>query len=146
MPLRPGDQFDRYIIGVLLGKGGMGEVYRAQDTRLQRAVALKILRGEEGFGTDGKLSTEGAARLLREARAAAAMDHPNAVAIFDVGECEGMPFLAMEFISGKTLRAYIGDPALPLETRIRWLVDMARPPGAAHRRGLLPRPRKPRNL
>jgi len=52
-------------------------VYRAQDTRLQRAVALKILRGEEGLGTDGKLSTEGAARLLREARAAAAMDHPK---------------------------------------------------------------------
>src|SRR5437870_2676341 len=138
MPLRPGDQFDRYVIGALLGRGGMGEVYRAQDTRLQRAVALKILRGEEG-GTDGRLSTEGAARLLREARAAAAMDHPNAVAIFDVGECDGTPFLAMEFINGKTLRAYIGDKALPLERRIRWLIDMARALGAAHKRGLVHR-------
>jgi serine/threonine-protein kinase len=147
MPLRPDDKFDRYVIGALLGKGGMGEVYRAHDTRLQRAVALKILRGDDqALGADGRLTTDGAARLLREARAAAAMDHPNAVSIFDVGECDGTPFLAMEFIAGKTLRAYVGDPALPMERRLRWLMDVARALGSAHKRGLVHRDVKPENV
>src|SRR4051794_16395708 len=81
--LQPGDRFGRYIIRALLGRGGMGEVYRAQDTTLAREVALKILHSEDA-------RAESAARMLREARAAAAIDHPNAVAIFDVGVVDGV--------------------------------------------------------
>jgi len=81
VPLKPGDRIERYVIDAVLGHGGMGEVYGAHDARLQRSVALKILHGE----ALGALATEGAARMLREARAVASLDHPNVVAIFDVG-------------------------------------------------------------
>jgi len=147
MTLRRGDRFDRYVIAGLLGEGGMGEVYEAEDTRLQRPVALKILR-TAGLptSTDSNPSTDGSARLMREARAAAALEHPNAVAVFDVGVHDGMPYLAMEFISGKSLRHYIGDPSVPMERRLQWLRDVARALAAAHKRGLVHRDIKPENV
>jgi len=125
----------------------MGEVYEAEDTRLQRPVALKILRTANlPVSTDSNPSSDGSARLMREARAAAALEHPNAVAVFDVGVHDGMPYLAMEFISGKSLRHYIGDPAIPMERRLQWLRDVARALAAAHKRGLVHRDIKPENV
>ena len=142
MALRPGEPFDRYLIEAGLGEGGMGQVYRALDTRLRRHVALKVISVKEG----GALSSEGAARLLREARAAAAIDHPNAVSIFDVGEVDGVPYLAMEFIEGRTLRASIGDASVPMPKRVEWLVAVGRALAAAHKRGLVHRDVKPENV
>ena len=147
MPFKPGERIDRYSIEALLGEGGMGEVYRAHDARLHRNVALKILRVAADAPSSGSSSpAEGAARMLREARAAAALDHPNAVSIFDVGELEGTTFIAMELIEGKTLRAFIGDSTITLERRVRWLLDVARALAAAHKRGLVHRDIKPENV
>jgi eukaryotic-like serine/threonine-protein kinase len=97
--LKPGDTFERYTIEAPLGQGGMGCVYRAHDARLGRRVALKVISDAEG------VEAEADARLLREARAAAALDHPNVVSIFDVGEHEGTPYIVMELVDGRTLRA-----------------------------------------
>jgi serine/threonine-protein kinase len=144
VPLKEGDTFDRYLIEAPLGQGGMGEVYRAYDPRLRRKIALKVLRLDKK-GASGS-EHEGSERLLREARVAAALDHPNAVSVFDVGEVDGMPYIAMELVKGATLRAFIGDASVSLERRVRWLVDIARALAAAHERGLVHRDVKPENV
>src|SRR5262245_8442693 len=104
---KPGDTVERYTIESLLGEGGMGSVFRAHDARLDRHVALKVVRVEKAG--DGAPACDVMARLMREARAAAKLAHPNAVSIFDVGEVDGTAFIAMELVPGKTLRALIGD-------------------------------------
>ena len=152
----PGSLFDRYRVEEPLGEGGMGRVYRAFDERLQRWVALKILHPavhSSGASEPGARSaTEGAARLLREARAAAALDHPNAVAIFDVGEVRAAedetptPFIAMELIEGRSLRAFIGASSVSLAEKLHWLTDVARALAASHARGLVHRDVKPENV
>jgi serine/threonine-protein kinase len=146
--LKAGDSFARYTIEALLGQGGMGAVYRAHDQRLDRRVALKVLA--EAAPLEGDSAAK--ERLLREARAAAALDHPNAVAIYDVGEAsaaEGekpQPYIVMELVAGETLRAYVGDSAVPWQKRLRWMLDAARALGAAHDRGLVHRDIKPDNV
>jgi serine/threonine protein kinase/tetratricopeptide (TPR) repeat protein len=142
MRLQPGDLFDRYTIEALLGEGGMGEVYRALDSRLHRRVALKVLRSAK---SDAETWGRAVARMLREARAAAALNHPNAVAIYDVGEVDGAPYLAMELIEGASLRRLLGS-SVPLGRRLRWLCDVARALSAAHRAGLVHRDIKPENV
>jgi serine/threonine-protein kinase len=148
VPLHPGDKIDRYEIVAPLGAGGMGEVYRARDTRLQRDVALKILRAVESE-TTGPLAAE---RILREARAAAALEHPNVIGIYDVGEMvlpgetEGTAYIAMELIKGRSLRTLVGDVSVPMTERVRWLSDAARALGAAHKAGLVHRDVKPENV
>ncbi len=144
MSFEPGETFDRYTIEALLGEGGMGTVYRAWDPRLQRRVALKVLRTDRATDLDN--ATDAAARMVHEARSAAALEHANCVAIFDVGEHEGTRFIAMEFVSGSSLRRFIGDGAVTLEQKVRWLVDVARALSAAHRRGLIHRDVKPENV
>ncbi len=144
MPFQPGDRFGRYELMKLLGKGGMGEVYRAQDTVLHRLVALKVLAA--GTWGTGPNQTDGAARILREARAAAGVSHANAVAIYDVGEVDGVAFLAMELVVGQTLRTFVGDPSIALPRKLRWLADVARALGAAHRLGVIHRDIKPENI
>jgi len=137
--LNPGDSFERYTIEAPLGQGGMGAVYRAHDPRLGRRVALKVL-------ADSTESADANARLLREARAAAALDHPNAVSIFDVGELDGAPYIVMELVLGQTLRSVIADGGGSMATRLGELADVARALAGAHRRGLIHRDIKPENV
>ncbi|WP_437282444.1 protein kinase [Sorangium sp. So ce375] len=137
--LKPGDSFERYTIEAAIGQGGMGCVYRAHDARLGRRVAVKVIAG-------GAVDQDAGERLLREARAAAALDHPNAVSIFDVGELDGTPFIVMELVPGRTLRSAIGGADAPASTRVAWLADVARALAAAHRRGLVHRDIKPENV
>jgi serine/threonine-protein kinase len=137
--LKPGDTFERYEVEDSIGQGGMGRVYRAHDVRLGRRVALKVL-------SETTSGTEGGARMLREARAAAALDHPNAVAIFDVGEHDGAPYIVMELVSGRTLRSAIEAADAPLRVRVGWLTDAARALAAAHRKGIVHRDIKPENV
>ena len=146
-----GTRLDRYRLEESLGEGGMGRVYRAYDERLQRYVALKVLHVARVEG-GGSTTASGPARLLREARSAAALDHPNAVAIFDVGEAtvageeERVPFIAMELIEGQSLRAFIGASAVTLREKLGWLTDIARALAAAHARGLVHRDVKQENV
>ena len=144
--LSPGDRFDRYVIERVLGEGGMGGVYRALDARLGRRVALKVLAPGEAPGTP--VSADGPERLLREARAAAALDHPNAVAIFDVGELDGHARTSRwSSSSGTTLRALVGDATRAAGRRaLRWLVDVARALARRAPRGLVHRDVKPENV
>lgn len=135
----PGERIDRFVIERLLGRGGMAEVYAARDTQLRRLVALKRLRSDR----DDSAAT---ARLIREARAAASFQHPGAVIVYDVFEHEGAAYMAMELVSGRALRSYIGDGSIPIEKRLRWLVDIARALGAAHHAGLVHRDVKPHNV
>lgn len=141
--LKPGDRIDRYTVEDVLGQGGMGQVYRAHDERLDRRVALKVVLAEGDEAPERR--DEGRRRLLREARAAAALDHPNAVAIFDVGEIDDTAYIAMELVSGRTLRSAVGS-SVPLSDRLRWLADVARALAAAHRKNLVHRDIKPENV
>jgi serine/threonine protein kinase/tetratricopeptide (TPR) repeat protein len=142
--LAAGDRFDRYVIEELLGEGGMAQVYRAHDPRLHRRVALKVLRVNTSPEPD--VAGDATARVMREARAAAALDHPNAISVFDVGETEGQLYIAMELVNGKSLRPFVRDSSIPWETKLRWMVDAGRALGAAHERGLVHRDVKPENI
>jgi tRNA A-37 threonylcarbamoyl transferase component Bud32 len=137
--LSAGQTFARYVIEAPIGEGGMGEVYRAFDEKLRRKVALKVLHPDLAM-------PDAAARLVREARAAAALAHPNTIAIYDLGEIDGTVFLVMELVSGAPLRAYVGDASVPVARKLRWLVDIARGLGAAHGAGLVHRDVKPTNV
>jgi eukaryotic-like serine/threonine-protein kinase len=141
--LAPGQTFGRYVVEELLGAGGMGQVYRAHDTVLHRHVALKLLLDEQG---DPAQWEEAKARMLREARSAAALQHPSAVAIFDLGTIDGTPYIAMELVPGQALRDYVSDTSVPWERKLRWMVDVASALAAAHAAGLVHRDVKPENI
>jgi tetratricopeptide (TPR) repeat protein/predicted Ser/Thr protein kinase len=135
----PGATIGRYVVFDLLGKGGMGAVYRAWDDALDRIVALKVLLPTIALRPDAR------ARFMREARLAARINHPAVAHIYDVGSHEGMPFIAMEFIPGRQLRADMGEPqpsnrALLLARQI--LDGLAE----AHRQGIVHRDLKPENI
>jgi eukaryotic-like serine/threonine-protein kinase len=140
--LKSGDKLAHYTIEALLGMGGMGAVYLAVDSRLHRRVALKVILDED----KPQNLQESAARLLREARAAASLTHPNVVGVFDVGEIEGRVYLAMEYVVGKTLRELMRDASIAWPRRLRWTVEVARALAAAHRDGLVHRDIKPENV
>ncbi len=123
-----------------LGTGGMGEVYLAQDTRLARLVALKLLHSF--FASDDARLR----RFQREARAASALNHPNILTIHDVGESEGVHFIATEFIDGQTLRELIPPKGLSLEETLAIITQVASALGAAHAAGIIHRDIKPENI
>jgi serine/threonine protein kinase len=131
----------RFRIDAQLGSGGMGDVFRAYDTVLDRAVALKVLHTDRA-ADDGQRMR----RVVREARAAAALVHPNAVTVFDVGEADSEVFIAMELLQGEDLRSVLerGDATTP--DKLRWLLEAARALAAAHERGLVHRDVKPENM
>jgi serine/threonine-protein kinase len=156
MALAAGTTIGRYTLERMIGSGGAGEVYSALDAQLDRRVALKLLRasavipGRAGSDPESDPKT----RILREARAAAALDHPNCVAIFDVGsvDLQGLtvPWLAMELVDGRSLRAILDDAEdrrdVSLDEKISWLGDLARALNTAHARGMIHRDVKPENV
>src|SRR5271156_697778 len=140
MALTSGTKIGPYEIVSSLGAGGMGEVYRATDTRLGRDVAIKIL--PEALARD-------AARLRRfetEARAVAALNHPNILSIHDIGTHEGAPYLVSECLEGQSLRQELGGGALPLRRAVEYGTQIAQGLAAAHDKGIVHRDLKPENI
>ena len=141
--LKKGDTLGRYLVLEQLGAGAMGVVYAAYDPELDRKVALKVLRPHEGTGDKGRRQ----ARLLREAKAMAKLSHPNVVAIYDVGVHGDQVFLAMEFLSGGTLRDWLTAKKRALARRSSTMfIEAGRGLAAAHAEGLVHRDFKPDNV
>jgi TolB-like protein/Flp pilus assembly protein TadD len=138
--LAPGTRLGAYEILTLIGRGGMGEVYKARDTRLDRTVAIKVLPTELAGDPDLR------ARFEREARAIATLSHPNILAIHEFGDDGGTMFAAMELLEGETLRARLDRGALPPRTSIDYARRIADGLAAAHARGVVHRDLKPENL
>jgi two-component system LytT family response regulator len=139
--MEAGTTLAHYRVLRKLGAGGMGEVWLAEDTRLSRPVALKILTPEMAADAD-RLK-----RFLHEARAASALSHPNAAHIYDIGEEQGVHFLAMEYIDGETLEARLsGGAPLPLAELVSFGAQVAEALEAAHARGIIHRDIKPANI
>ena len=140
MTLPAGTRIGPYEVAACVGTGGMGEVYRARDTRLDRVVAIKLLKTR----ADGNSDPPG--RLEKEARSIARLSHPHICALHDVGEHEGRPFLVMEYIEGQTLSARLRRGSLPLELALRYAREIADALDAAHRHGVVHRDLKPSNV
>src|SRR5580700_1743578 len=167
MTIAEGTQFGPYRLLEKIGAGGMGEVYRVLDTRLEREVALKLvsdsyLVADLGSGspsptpghptptpTPHSASHASHERFLREARSAATLNHPNVCAIYDTGEQDGRPYLVMELLRGETLKHYLakaGGKALPAEEVVAFAQQAAAALAAAHLKGIIHRDIKPANL
>ncbi len=140
MPITPGTRLGPYEILAPLGAGGMGEVYRARDTRLDRIVAIKIL--PETLAHDPQFKE----RFDREARAISQLDHPNICALYDTGQQDGTAYLVMQFLEGETLSDRIARGPLPLEQALATAVQIADALVAAHRAGIVHRDLKPGNV
>jgi eukaryotic-like serine/threonine-protein kinase len=138
--LTPGTRVGPYEVLALLGTGGMAEVYRARDTRLGRDVAIKVVA--EALGADGPLLE----RFDREARLAGALNHPNVVALYDVGLQDGKPYFVTELLQGETLRERLAKGPVPLATALEWAAQMAQGLAAAHERSIVHRDLKPENV
>src|SRR5581483_5109449 len=140
MPLTSGAKVGPYEIQSQLGAGGMGEVYRARDTRLGRDVAIKVL--PESFVRDA----ERLHRFEQEARAIAALNHPNILGIFDTGQSNGCPYLVSELLEGETLRTILDRGELSSRKATDYAVQIAQGLAAAHEKGIVHRDLKPENI
>src|SRR5687768_15951362 len=132
MAIAPGTRLGGYEIVALIGAGGMGEVYRARDARLEREVAIKVLPG----GAD---SADRLHRFAIEARATAALNHPHIVAVHDIGSENGIHYVVSELLEGETLRAVLERGPLSPRKAIEYVVQVARGLSAAHHRHIVHR-------
>jgi len=140
MPLSSGSHVGPYEIVSQIGAGGMGEVYRARDSRLRREVALKVL--PSSFAADRDRLN----RFEREAHATAALNHPNIVSIYDIGTENGTPYIVSELLQGETLRQRLRSGALPVRKAIEYSIEITHGLSAAHAKGIVHRDLKPENL
>ncbi len=140
MTLPVGSKLGPYEVLAPLGAGGMGEVYRARDPRLDRELAIKILPASVGK------DAEFLARFQSEARAASALNHPNIVTIHDLGEAGGVSYILMELVDGKTVRELLDGGPPPLKKTLQIAAQAAEGLAAAHARGIIHRDLKPENL
>ena len=139
-PITPGLQFGRYVIRAKLGAGGMGEVFLADDEQLGRSVALKFLPPETEADPLARR------RLLREARAAATLDHPHICSVYEVGEADGRPYIAMQYVEGETLDARLRRSPIDLHDLLASVVHVVDALSEAHAHGILHRDIKPANI
>jgi Tol biopolymer transport system component len=140
MSLASGARLGPYEIVAPIGAGGMGEVYRARDTRLDRLVAVKILL------RDAALSPDALTRFEREARSISQLSHPHICPLFDVGEENGIRFLVMQLLDGETLSDRLGKGPFPVDVTLRYAAQMAEALDVAHRAGIIHRDLKPANV
>jgi len=138
--LSPGTRLGPYEILAPLGAGGMGEVYKARDTRLDRGVAVKVLSPDIASSPEGRL------RFEREARTVSQLSHPHICALFDVGHEGTTEFLVMELLEGETLADRLKKGALATERTLRFGVQIADALDKAHRQGIIHRDLKPANV
>lgn len=138
--LKAGDRIGVYEIIAPLGAGGMGVVFKARDTKLERLVALKFLRAAP---LDGDSPS---ARLLREAKNASALNHPHIATVYEVGETDGRAYIAMEFVEGRPLSVVLERDSLAPETAVRYGLEIAAALAHAHDRGIVHRDLKPANV
>src|ERR1035437_9894856 len=138
--LSAGSKLGPYDIQASIGAGGMGEVYSARDARLNRDVAIKILPAS--FSADA----DRLQRFALECRAAAALNHPNILSIYDIGEDRGAPYVVSELLEGETLRDRLRNGALTSRKAIEYAQQIARGLAAAHEKGIVHRDLKPENL
>ena len=140
MTLTPGTRLGPYEIVAAIGRGGMGEVYRARDTRLKREIAIKVLPAHVTSQPNRRQ------RFEREAQAVAAVSHPHICALFDIGSQDGVDFLVMEYLEGETLAHRLVRGALPLNQVFRHAIEIAEALDHAHRHGIVHRDLKPANI
>src|SRR5215469_2742315 len=140
MHLAPGTHLGPYEILQPIGAGGMGEVYRARDTRLERAVAIKILPAHLSSDPIRKQ------RFEREAKTISSLNHPHICALYDVGQQDGVDFLVMECVEGETLSKRLEKGPLPLEQVLKFGAQIADALDKAHRAGIVHRDLKPGNI
>src|SRR5277367_2788802 len=138
--MNAGDRLGPYEIEARLGQGGMGEVFRARDTRLHRAVAIKIVRPEFARRTDFH------ERFQREARAISALNHPHICSLYDIGEQGGLDYLVMEYVEGENLAEVLKQGAVHLDRAVQYGAETADALAAAHLRGIIHRDLKPANI
>ena len=138
--MEPGTRLGPYEVLSSLGSGGMGEVYRGRDTRLSRDVAIKVLPDRLAQDADAL------ARFEREAKAVAALSHPNILAIHDIGEERGVSYAVMELLEGETLRERLNAANLPVRKALEYALQIAQGLAAAHERGVVHRDLKPENI
>src|SRR5262245_691792 len=140
MTLAAGTRLGPYEIAAPLGAGGMGEVYRARDERLQRDVAIKVLPASLSQDPD-RLK-----RFEQEAQAAGVLNHPNITAVHDFGSHEGAPYIVTELLEGETLRSRLSSGALPVRKAVDYAQQLARGLAAAHEKGIVHGDHKPENV